>query len=113
MMVATESGSMLGAGNSPEVCMSKTAARSDAGRLEIARIKSCCLSEINAGARLASTPPSQAIPTVPPIERKKATAEDATPMTRGCTAFCVSKTKFCIVPPTPAPMRNMSTAMNQ
>jgi hypothetical protein len=46
-------------------------------------------------------------PIVPPRLRKKVTPELATPISSGRVVFCTTRTRFCIVMPTPAPSRNM------
>ena len=54
--------------------------------------------------------PKSAVPTAPPIERKKVTAAVATPMCVRSTLFCTAVTTTCMVRPSPAPKTNMSTA---
>ena len=44
-----------------------------------------------------------AVPSVPPICRKKSDDEVATPMSRTGTAFCTASTSGCIVSPSPSP----------
>jgi hypothetical protein len=46
-----------------------------------------------------------AAPTVPPIDRKNVTAEVATPISRGDTAFWTASTMGCMLPDRPSPKR--------
>ena len=48
-----------------------------------------------------------AVPSEPPTWRKKVTAEVATPMSRGSTAFCIARMMLCMFMPRPAPNTTM------
>ena len=49
----------------------------------------------------------------PPRLRKNVTMELAAPRSAGATWFCVERTRFCIVMPTPRPRIAMKTATCQ
>lgn len=56
---------------------------------------------------LARIAPSTLTPIVPPMLRKKLTAEVAAPVSRAGTSFCAASTRFCITSPIPTPSTTM------
>jgi len=52
-----------------------------------------------------------AVPSVPPICRKKVADEVATPMSRAGTAFCTAMTSVCMQPPSPSPKMNIQMSV--
>ena len=56
-----------------------------------------------------SSAPKSETATAPPTVRKKATAEDAAPMSLSPTVFCTASTRFWFSVPTPRPTRQMNT----
>ncbi len=48
---------------------------------------------------------------VPPRERKKVIEPLAAPSSRSGTAFCTTRTRFCIEAPTPTPTASIPKAM--
>ena len=66
-----------------------------------------------AGMTVNSSDSSTAVPSVPPIWRKKVDALVATPMSRRPTEFWLAMVRVCISWPRPRPMSSMAPAMNQ
>ncbi len=56
---------------------------------------------------------STAVPSVPPIWRKKVAELVATPMSFASTEPCDASVRDCMTEPSPRPMRNMPIIRNQ
>ena len=60
-------------------------------------------SAILSAARLNSMEMKTAVPTAPPMERKKAAEDVPTPMSRGGTETCMARVSGCMQKPRPTP----------
>ncbi len=59
--------------------------------------------------RLERIAPNSAVPKDPPICRKNATDDVATPMSLRSTEFCTTTIRTCMVRPSPRPMTYIAT----